>query len=169
VRLVAEAAAPQSVSEPRAWVLLQTSEEDHPARRAVGFWRRYSPDLGQRDEAFETSVMADGRIRRLAGYPLDSPEEIVGALGDMALIKFRRLIVAMPSRERTERFSEVVIAAPSRGGDYRFLGTLAAAAAKETGFLLVPDETDRHEPCILLTGGLAAITLVRTRLLDFDD
>lgn len=147
----------------KPWELLIASEKDSAASRAIGFWRKHGADLGGHAGAMESHVVAEGWIRRAASNPIDDPSQLLNALSDPRRTRFRTATLLPTHGDQIERVLEAVLAIPPDDG-YRFLGGLAAVAAAEQCCIMVKDETERHDPCLVFYGDRAQIDLTRSAL-----
>jgi hypothetical protein len=143
--------------------LLIASEEDAAPNRAIGFWRRHGAGLGAHADAIESRVVVDGWIRTAASNPIDDPAQFVAALSDPRRTRFRWAVLLPTSRDQVERVLEAVLTIPPDTG-YRFVGGLAGVAAAKRCCIMVKDETERHEPCLVFYGDRAGIALLRSAL-----
>lgn len=147
----------------KPWELLIASEEDSAPNRAIGFWRRHGADLGAHADAMESRVVVDGWIRTVASNPIDDPAQLAAALSDPRRTRFRAATLLPTNSDQVERVLEAVLTIPPDTG-YRFVGGLAAVAAAEQCCIMVKDETERHEPCLVFYGDRAQIALIRSAL-----
>jgi hypothetical protein len=147
----------------RPWELLIASEADSAFNRAIGFWQKHGADLGAHADAMEARVVVDGWIRTAASNPIDDAAQLVAALSDPRRMRFRAATLLPTNSDQVERVLEAVLAIPP-DTDYRFVGGLAALATAEQCCIMVKDETERHEPCLVFHGDRAELALIRSAL-----
>jgi hypothetical protein len=145
------------------WELLVTSEEDRPPNRALGFWRRHGSELDMRPEAVEAHRVIDGWIRRVAANPVNNPDQFLTMLNDPKRARFRSAALLPTTREQVVGVLDAVLQLPDDDG-YRFVAGLVAVAAAAECCVMVRDETERHEPCLIFYGDSVEVALIRSAL-----
>jgi len=152
VREVAELVTRDDPGTWRPWEFLMVSEEDNARNRALGFWRRYGVSLGAGLDGAEATRAVDGRLLKAAARRLDTADELVRVLTDRERLRFRRGTL-LPTTETVGPILDAALRMPTSDG-YAFVANLAVAATGEGCNVMVQDETERHEPSLLICGGI---------------